>query len=202
VRFARGQTIVERGIFGGTILFARPLTVVAHTDALLAAYLPVGTRYHGALFENRETAYTDFFSGKVPIGEKVWNTNNVLILVRPDDPYAILGFWHETGNFVSWYVNLQEPMQLHHNGFDTQDQALDIIVGEDLRSWMWKDEHELELCVEMGLYTPDKAAAVRRAGEDVIEEIERGDAWWRDWRAFSPDPTWELPSFPEDWDVT
>ncbi len=201
MRFTPGQTIVERGNFGGTILFARPVTVVTHTDELLATYLPVGTRYHGLLFENRENAYADFFAGNVPLGEKVWNTNNVLILVRPDDAYSILGFWHETGNFVAWYVNLQEPMRLHEAGYDTQDQALDIVVGEDLRSWMWKDEHELAMCVEVGLYTQEKADAIRRAGEEVIADLDRGEAWWREWRSFVPDPAPELPELPDGWNA-
>jgi len=201
MRFEPGRTIVERGIFEGKVGVARPLTVVAHDGDVLASALAVGTRYHGPLFRDRKNAYIDFFRGEVEFGEKVWDTHNVLILVRPDDPYSVMGFWNEAGDFVGWYVNLQAPATWTHFGFDTQDHALDIVVGEDLKSWMWKDEDELALCVEQGLYTAEKGTAIRRAGEAVIELIESGATWWGDWRSWSPDPRSPMPSLPDGWDV-
>jgi hypothetical protein len=57
--------------------------------------------------------------------------------------------------------------------------------------------------VEIGLFTQEKADAVRLEGERAIERIE---AWrppfseeWEEWRA---DEAWPLPQIPAGWDET
>jgi len=68
-------------------------------------------------------------------------------------------------------VNLQSPMARTRLGFDHWDHQLDIVVAPD-RSWRYKDEDELELCVETGRMTAATALAVREEGCRVIEQIE------------------------------
>lgn len=55
--------------------------------------------------------------------------------------------------------------------------------------------------VEVGLFTAEKAKAIRAEGESVIARVE-AEAWpfdvnWSDWR---PDPEWPLPRVPAGWD--
>jgi hypothetical protein len=201
VRFAPGDVVVERGIFFGSVVWAKPARVVSHDDGVLATFNPIGIEFFGVIAKSRETAYEELGRGEVTFGRRTWVDHSVLTLVREGDPYQIMGFWNAEGRFVAWYGNLQDPLRWTPFGYDTRDHALDVVIGEDLASWMWKDEHELEMSVQMGLYTPAEAVDIRRAGEDVIAMVEQRKTWWDDWRSFAPDPSWPLPVFPEGWDV-
>ncbi len=192
--------IVERGVFFGSVFFARPLTVVSHTDGVLASYLAIGTEFYGAMASSRETIIDEFGRGELVWGKKAWVEHNALVLVRPDDPYSVMGFWNEAGAFVCWYVNLQDALRWTPIGYDTRDHTLDLIVGEDLSSWMWKDEHEMVATVGLGMYTAEEAESFRRNGEAVIELVESGNIWWRDWRDWAPDPSLPIPTLPDGWD--
>jgi predicted RNA-binding protein associated with RNAse of E/G family len=112
-----------------------------------------------------------------------------------------MGFWNEQGTFVGWYANLQDPLRWTRFGYDTRDHALDVIIGEDLSSWMLKDEDELAMSVQMGLYTPEEGREIERNGQAVIDMIKAGEAWWGEWRSFEPDPSWPIPVFPDGWDL-
>ena len=200
-RFETGEVIVQRHFMWGALMVAWPLVVVSDTGDVLATYLPIGTRTFGPIFENRANAIDEVRAGTMKLGERTWHSNDALMLVRPDDPYCVMGFWNEARTFVGWYVNLQDPMRRTEIGFDSGDHTLDLIVGEDLASYMWKDEHELEAAVELGLYTADEAAAFRRNGEAVVELVRTGRTWWGGWRDFVPDPSWPVPALPDGWDA-
>ena len=77
---------------------------------------------------------------------------------------------------------MQSPMARTRLGFDHWDHLLDIVVAPD-RSWRYKDEDELELCLETGRMTAATALAVREEGCRVIEQIEAN----------------ALPVLPGDW---
>jgi hypothetical protein len=199
-RFSAGEVIVERTVWNGLVLTARPLTAISDEDGLLVASVSIGTRWFGPIFANREAALDEVRDGTMGWGERVWEQHNLLLLVRPGDPYSVYGFWNEEGAFVAWYINLQEPMRRTRFGFDTRDQLLDIIVGEDLSSWMWKDTHELKPAIELGLHTAEEVAQIRSNGERVIELVEHGEVWWADWRGWEPQIPAQLPTLPEGWD--
>jgi hypothetical protein len=184
-----------------TPVIGRPQTVVSDSDGVLVSYWPIGTKWFGPDFADRETAMDEVVAGSVRWKIKTWQLHNVLEIVRPDDPYSVLGFWNEDGKFVGWYINLQDPMRRTSIGFDSRDHYLDLIVGEDLASWIWKDEHELEWGVQMGFFTPDEAIQFRQNGEAVVDLVKNGRAWWGEWRDFVPDPSWAIPELPHGWDV-
>jgi len=75
-----------------------------------------------------------------------------------------------------------------------------ILVVDPDRSWHWKDEDHLAEALEIGLFTPEQAKAMRTEGERAIERIERWsapfDEGWENWR---PDLDWPLPSIPDGW---
>jgi predicted RNA-binding protein associated with RNAse of E/G family len=99
------------------------------------------------------------------------------------------------GRFAGWYVQLEAPWQPFRLGFDTQDHELDIWIATD-GAWQWKDEHELDVAVELGFFVPEQAAAFRAEGERVIAEWPFPTGW-EEWQ---PDLSWPLPSLPADWD--
>jgi len=102
------------------------------------------------------------------------------------------------GHHRGFKVNLQARLLRTAIGFDTTDNALDVVMGADL-VWRWKDEEEVASRVAVGLTFPE-AAAFRAEGERVIADIERHaypfDQPWHEWR---PDPAWTAPRLPAGW---
>ena len=114
--------------------------------------------------------------------------------------HSVYVHWGRAGEFLGWYVNLEEPWRETALGFDTTDHLLDVWIEPD-RSWRWKDEDHLAEAVEIGLFTAEKARTIRLEGERAIERIR---AWtepfnegWPGWR---PDREWPLPAMPHGWD--
>jgi hypothetical protein len=65
------------------------------------------------------------------------------------------------------------------------------VVRPDL-SWEWKDEAELAIAVEFGLYSAEEAAAIRAEGKRVVARLpELIPTGWEAWR---PDPAWPVAS--------
>lgn len=163
--------------------------------------MPIGTDWSVANFDERMEGYEQAARGDFgQRGTRTWHTNQALVLMRPDDGYSPYGFWNSDGDFVCWYINLQLPLTRTDIGFDTMDAVLDLVVAPDLKSWQWKDEHELERVVELGLASKELATQIRSNGESVIALLERGEAWWADWKDWAPDPEWPVPELPEGWD--
>ena len=123
-----------------------------------------------------------------------------LMIAEAGASHSVYVTWGKAGELVGWYVNLEEPWRESPFGFDTTDHLLDVWIEPD-RSWRWKDEDELAEAVEIGLFTPAKADAIRAEGERAIERIEAWstpfDEGWETWR---PDPDWPLLELPNDWD--
>ena len=68
------------------------------------------------------------------------------------------------------------------------------------RCWRWKDEDELELAVELGKMTREKADSVRTEGESAVEQIEKnGPPFSDEWENWAPDPMWPIPHLVPDW---
>jgi len=105
--------------------------------------------------------------------------------------------WDEEWAFLAWYVNLQAPLVVRGDRFDTTDHALDVVVEPD-GSWFWKDENELAEAVALGILTEAEAAGVRAEGERVIAEC----LWPTGWEAWRPRDDWHPLPLPADWHVT
>ena len=71
------------------------------------------------------------------------------------------GWWFFRGGvFAGWYVNLETPYTRHDVGVDATDLVLDIVVSPD-RSWVWKDEEEMEARIDRPHYFDRPGAADR-----------------------------------------
>ncbi len=129
-----------------------------------------------------------------------WLGSGVLKLARPGQPWSVWLFWERGWRFKNWYVNLEAPLSRWSGGVDSEDHFLDIAVYPD-RSWEWRDEDEFAQAQRAGLLDAGQAAGIRAAGRDAAGLI---DAWgqpfsdgWETWR---PDPDWQPPALPADWD--
>jgi len=123
-----------------------------------------------------------------------------------DGAYSVWLFFTSSGEFRSWYVNLEEPTTRWDDGtaagIDTIDYDLDIVVRPD-RTWHWKDEDEFAYHLAYpDVYWVDDPEAVRAEGRRVVGLVEAGAFPFDGTRtAYRPDPTWTVPTgWPAGWD--
>lgn len=124
-----------------------------------------------------------------------------LRLIRPGEAHSTILFWGPTGEFLAWYINLEDPNRRTPTGFESLDHTLDLLIAPDRQSWRWKDEDEFEHGIKHGWYTWEMFDELKAYGERVAEEARQGlppfNEPWPEWR---PDPTWEPAELPAGWD--
>ena len=135
--------------------------------------------------------------GDEPI-DAIWGPPHAhaLRLLIPDASHMLELSWDDSWSFLGWYVNLQTPIMRTALGWDTTDLALDVTVEPD-GTWAWKDEHDLEEAVALGVLDEAAAVDLRREGERVVE-TRPWPTGWESWRA--PVDWGPLP-LPDGWDA-
>jgi hypothetical protein len=184
--WAAGEVIVRREVRNdGRAWLEVPVVVVRDDTELLATYIP-----EGAPFTFPPGPDVHPWAGRAR-----WQGHGVLMLQRPGEAYAVWVFWHgPEREFVSWYLNLQEPFRRTEHGYDTQDLELDLILHQDGRVEL-KDDELLDERVREGRFTEDQARAVRALGDRIRLELAAGERWWDPWWAlWEPDPAWVTPA--------
>ena len=193
--WSTGSSVLLRMIVRGRVRWATPHTLVADDGARVALYVRVGTR--GIRPHNPDREALRDFSGDWAHEPHVWHSANVLRVTPLGRAHSIDHYWSAgTGEFLCWYVNLQDPLRRSRLGFDTTDHALDLVVDPD-GTPRWKDEDELARAVARGVFTTEEADAIRAEGERVLAE-QPWPTGWEDWR---PDPAWPVPQLPQGWEV-
>ncbi|WAZ23870.1 DUF402 domain-containing protein [Streptomyces cinnabarinus] len=191
---------------GARFHIVRPVTVVRDDADLLAVWLAPGTEclkpaladgtpVHQEPLDSRYTKPRTVQRGR-------WFGTGVLKLARPGEPWSVWLFWEPGWRFKNWYVNLEQPLARWAGGVDSEDHFLDICVYPD-RSWGWRDEDEFAQAQQDGLMDARAAEGVREAGRAAVETIRSWGAPFTDgWQHWRPDPSWAVPSLPEDLDRT
>lgn len=132
-----------------------------------------------------------------PPFDRTWQRTHVLRFMQEGSMHTVEVWWDAEWSFLGWYVNLQAPLVIQRNRFDTTDWALDIVVEPD-GTWHWKDEDEFEEAIELGVFEDIAAAeAVRTEGERVVAE----KPWPTGWEEWRPPATWAPLALPDDWHV-
>jgi len=189
-RWEPGETVVLRYLHRGRLIGALPTRAVSTSDGpvlWLASGTPV--KWPGVAGRHvREVPLDERYTLTLDPIDRPWEDDGILILGRPGRAHSIWLFW-ENWRFAGWYVQLEDPWRPSRLGFDTGDHTLDLWIESD-GSWQWKDEHELEVAVEVGFYSSEQAAAFRAEGERVIAEWPFPTGW-EEWR---PDPSWPVPA--------
>jgi hypothetical protein len=181
---------------------AWPMTVVRDEDELIAVYLQPGTVFKMAVGTTRPAQERAAIGFDGRHYDAVWRSMDALILYRPGDAHSVWRYQRaDDQGLRMWYVNLEEPWTRTARGFDSRDHGLDVIVAPDLSSWSWKDEDEMERAIASGDLTAAEVAAYRAEGERAAGRIIRREPpFEQDWTAWRPDPTWPVPTLPQDWD--
>jgi hypothetical protein len=82
------------------------------------------------------------------------------------------------------------------------DHLLDIVVSPDRSTWQWQDEDEFREAVVIGVFSAEKAQAIRAEGKRVVGLLQAGESPFCDgWERWTPPPEWEIPAFPVGWDT-
>ncbi|ACZ43224.1 protein of unknown function DUF402 [Thermobaculum terrenum ATCC BAA-798] len=180
--------------------FVRSFTVVEHESELLVLYIapgypckrPVGVRGgpKGRILLKHLGRYEDW----------EWRDTRMLLLYRQGDAHSIQLFWRNE-EFLEWYIDLHAPLRITSLGWDTSDFVLDLQVAPDFSSWSWKDEDELEFCVQLGRYNHAQVEAIRREGELALTRLRQDRLYYQRWIGWRPDSSWLLPSIPEGWEL-
>jgi hypothetical protein len=146
--------------------------------------------------------------GRVVLGVRngyedvVWRRWRRLFLRRPGDEHMISVFWDsETDALRFWYIDLVTPLRRTAVGFEWVDHGVDVVVEPDMRSWSWKDADELDWYVEHGRYSRAEADHIRSEAEAAVARLRRDQGRFKRWLEWRPDPSWQVPTLPDGWDV-
>jgi len=199
-RWSASDIILLRGVWRQIIWFVLPVIVVQDSPELIALYWRAGTP--NKIPEKRLTPMELLTTHKLDLVDRTWEETDVLMLVTPGASHAVYAMWESKHTRLKcWYVDLQDPLRRTSIGFDTMDHLLDIVISPDRSKWRWKDEGEFKEAVEIGLYSMEKAKAIRAEGERVIRLAEANQSPFCDgWERWSPPPEWQNPVFPDEWD--
>jgi predicted RNA-binding protein associated with RNAse of E/G family len=207
-RWVAGEVVTLQEVWRRKLWSARPMVVVESDDEFLALWKPLGTRWRTAtdragvprLPTRGERFAARMTSLEWVLAEFSWDVNSLWIIPRSAN-HAVNFGWDAAGNFLGWYVNLQEKVTLGRRTVQTMDLMLDLVISPNGR-WSWKDEDEIDLLVQRNLFDTTRVAALRREALDVVRAFE-GRSWPFDarWDGWRPEAAWTTPQLPPDWDV-
>jgi protein associated with RNAse G/E len=200
-----GEVIAWRGIFNNRVWHVQPTIVVKDSpDELVLTLLP------GAECVAEETypagkrhgkRWWNFINTDWKLAKYTWRTNRLLLILEPQQYFSTMLFWdHLSDEFTGYYINFQLPFERSHCGIDTLDLDLDIIIDPDF-SFEWKDVEDYQKAIKHGLISAKWIQGIEAAKPEIFGKLEKRqypfDGSWLEWR---PDPSWEPPSLPENWD--
>ncbi len=202
-----GATIVLHEVWNERVWAARPMTVVHDDEGRIVLWIPKGTRWMAPSTpptRRREPTRGERLATSAALGDWVFTESewrvSTLSLMSDGDWHAVWVSWLDSGEHCGWYINLQKPYRRTSFGFETMDMMLDVIVETD-RTWYLKDEDELAIFVERGVFDPALAERVRAEALRVAGRAERNEPPfsepWPEWR---PDPAWPRPELPPAWE--
>jgi hypothetical protein len=197
---APGDPVAIREIWNGRVWYARPATVVLDEPNLTMLLVPPHVRAKepvDATGAPLRIPTTDWAFRDADRGD-TWN----LSFAFPDTPYSVIIGFEASGTLREYYINLQTPLVRSPAGFDTVEHLLDVRIPPDRSTWAWKDEDELAEAVDLGLFTEEDTAWFRYWGERAVEHVLlREPPFDEDWSTWRPDPAWNEPVLPTDWDL-
>ena len=195
-----GDVVVLRyrsmgGGFGGGL----PLHVVSSSRDQVVGFIKEGTMVVApVLADGRELR-------DVPVAERwkyprksvrrTWRDSDVVMIFPRDGRRHSLWVFHERGQLLGWYVNLEAPHVFGEQTISTDDGVLDVWVPADTGEPEWKDEDEFAVAVEVGRIPEAEARALRAEGERIISERP----WPTGWENWQPPDDWVPPELPERW---
>ena len=200
--YPAGSIVVLREIWESKIWSAHPMIVIQDTPGLVALYRPAGvcSKRRRGMAGNQITGYERKHK-QWTLADVVRDDVSVLRLTIPGEAYSVLVFRDaRLGNFMHWYINLEEPQRRSTMGFDYTDSILDVVVEPDLKRWRWLDEDELHEAVALEMVPREKVAALYAKGAEARDLIMSRRSPFNSWERWQPDRPCSVPMLPEEWD--
>jgi protein associated with RNAse G/E len=200
-----GEVISWRGIYRKRIWHVQPTRLVKDSpNEIVLALLPgtecIAEKSYPHHKKNGDRRW-DFTEKDWQLAKYIWQTNRLLLFFEPEKYYSTVLFWnHQSDQFRCYYINFQLPFKRNEFAVDTLDLDLDIVIDPDL-SYEWKDTDDYQKAIEYGLLTTEMINGIEAAKREIFENLETRrypfDGSWLDWK---PDPAWQPPTLPENWD--
>ncbi len=145
-----GDPVLLRSLYRGNVRWCWPHHYVGELNGRAGLYCRPGNQ--GKLMKRvAGKGYLEHWVSDAPAFDYVWDRSHVLRFMREGDAHTVELFWDEGWRFVGWYVNLQAPLVVRGDRFDTTDWALDVVVDPD-GSWRWKDEDDFAQALALGVF--------------------------------------------------
>ena len=194
--------VLLRQVWPGGIWAAIPATIVSDSSHLVSLYIAPGTTFAGPDCSRNEHLHVAA-SGAWESKRYVWTDQHHLWSSLPGESASIWTIWSAPDwTRVSWKVNPETPLKRTPLGFDTTDHVLDAVISADLTTWQLKDEDELAVAVELGLFSVAEAERIRRETQRIAEEcVTSRRRQLQEWAAWRPPAGWNLPTLPQNWEA-
>jgi len=198
--FEPGAVVAIREIWDGRIWEARPAVVVRDDPNLTMFHVPPRVRCQipvGADGAELRLPVDGWELAEVARSDR-WN----LSFAFPDTPYAVILGYDADARLDTYYVNLQTPLVRSPAGFDMVEHVLDVVIPPERTTWSWKDEDELAVALERGMFSEEDAGWFRHWGERAVEHVLlREPPFDEDWSGWRPEPGWADAELPANWDL-
>ena len=203
-RWQPGDHVVMRLVgSGNALVWGFPKIVVEDGPDMTALFVPEGPVIER--YDHEEGRWLE------PLHQRM----HELRLIFPGRAHSLVLYfdagtgvppWYEPylgdigGRFKGYKVDLSSPYKRTPLGFDTTDNALDVMIRPDL-SWYWKDEVALQRFISLGVFTADEAGSFYAEGSRVIQAVERRESPFVDgWDRWRPEAQWAIPRLPAGWE--
>ena len=200
--WSSGDHVLFRQVWSGEVWAAIPATIIEDSSNLVSLYIAPGAKFSGPVC-TREEHLQVAASGAWEYKLYEWAGQHHLWASVPGEACSIWTIWSAPDwTHVGWKVNPEQPLKRTPVGFDTTDHVLDAVISADLSSWRLKDEAELALAIELGLFTISQGERIhqeaRRVATECVTSRRRQLQAWAAWR---PPSRWKLPVLPPNWEA-
>ena len=200
-----GEIVMWRGILNDHVWHVQPTIVVKDDPTELVLTLLPGTECLAEetypLGKQKSKRWWDFKDHDWVLKPYTWQTNRLLLILKPDEYYSTILFWDQASNeFICYYINFQLPFKRNHSSIDTLDLELDIVIRPNF-TYEWKDLDEYQMTLERGIISTAHEREIETAKPDVLDKLEKRqypfDGSWLNWK---PNAQWSPPKLPANWD--
>ena len=202
-----GTHILQRDLWGGNLVTARPVTVVEDRANRLVLYTHPNAPYRSNASRDRYAMPVveriDLWYERIhePLEARVSGSYHFLSITPPNSWHSAWLVWDLKWQVRWWFVNLQSPIRRTSRGIVVLDHALDIQVEPDL-TWTWKDRDEYDELVRRGWFTNEEQASILAEAQRMANVVsEKGSPFSDGWENWRPNPAWAVPTLPDDWDA-
>ncbi|MCY3707707.1 MAG: DUF402 domain-containing protein [Caldilineaceae bacterium] len=200
--WSSGDHVLFRQVWSSRAWAAIPATIIEDSSHLVSFYIAPGAIFAGPDC-SREEHLQVAASGAWECKLYEWTGQHHLWASVPGEAASIWTIWSAPDwTHVGWKVNPELPLKRTPVGFDTTDHVLDAVISADLSSWRLKDEDELAVAIELGLFTVAEGDRIRRETQRIATEcVTSRRPRLQAWAAWRPPAEWKRPILPQNWEA-